>query len=420
MCEINPNIFKAYDIRGKYPDEINEETAELFGKAFVEFLRKKRPKIVVGRDNRASSLPLFKALTKGIIDQGGDVIDIGLSTSPMLYFAAGYYGFDGGVEITASHNPAEYNGFKVVREKAIPISRDSGLKQIKKFIFKNKFYPKKRGKLVKKKIISDYIKFVSSDFDFQKIKPFKIVVVLPRTSPSAAVHKILAKLPGKVYYSKHSNQDLGIAFDGDGDRIVFIDEKGKLISGDLITALVAKIILRKNPGKKILYDVRSSNVVKETIKENKGIAIIERVGHSFIKEKMRKQDIFFAGEQSGHYYLKSHYFCESPFFVLFKVLEEMSNKKNRLSELIKPFKKYYFSGEVNFKVRDKKKVLNKIEKKYKAGKISKIDGLRIDFKNWWFNVRPSNTEPVLRLVIEAETKTLLNKKKKEITKVIKL
>ncbi|MCK4781779.1 hypothetical protein KAS79_02525, partial [Candidatus Parcubacteria bacterium] len=398
-------------------------------KAFVEFLRKYSDKstlkIAVGRDNRASSLPLFKALAKGIMDQGADVVDIGHSASPMLYFAVGYYELDGGVEITASHNPVEYNGFKVVREKTISVSGETGLEEIKKlmekFIAKKVTGSKKRGKIIKKRIISDYVKFVVSDFDFQKIKPFKIVVALPKNLPSEAVRNILAKLPCKIYYSNCSKADLKIAFDGDGDRIIFTDERGAAIPSDVITAVISEIILRKNSGKKILYDICSSNIVKETIEKNKGIAIKGRVGHSLIKEKMRKENIFFAGEYSGHYYLKTHYFCESPFFVLFKILEEMSEKKNKLSEIVKPYEIYHKSKKIRFlRVKDSKKIFKILEKKYKNGKIFRLDGLRIDFKDWWFNIRASNTEPILKLVIEAKTKVLLEKKQKEITKIVSI
>ncbi len=460
--KVNPDIFKAYDIRGRYPEEVNQEVAERLGSAFFQFLIRKRLssskskikqglyqsvdlqakrhnpalKIVVGRDNRSSSPLLFKALAKGIIQQGGIVVDIGCSTSPMFYFAVAYYGFDGGINITASHNPSRYNGFKLVGPAAVPIS-GRYLKEIRRLVEKSPITSgtkvagaKEKGKIIKKRVIRDYIKFVISGFDLREIKPFKITVTLPEVLPSTAIRKILAKLPCKICYSNCPKQDLGIAFDGDGDRIIFIDEKGKKIPGDLITAVVAKLILKQKPGKKVLYDVRSSNIVKETIRENKGIPIMGKVGHSLIKEKMRNKDIYFAGELSGHYYLKPHYFCESPFFVLFKILKELSKTDCLFSELIKPFKRYYHSGEINFKLpvlfnrpslksrSAKKKLLEKIAKKYKNGKISKIDGLRIDFQDWWFNLRFSNTEPLLKLVLEARNKALLKKKQKEITKTI--
>jgi len=445
--KINAEIFRAYDIRGIYPLTINEEAAFLIGRAFVKFLKKPRPNIVVGQDDRLSSPQLFKALTKGIIDQGGSVIDIGLAITPMLYFAVAHFKFDGGISLTASHNPPQYNGFKLVREKAIPISGKSGIEEIKNLVLKSEFPIRRRkGKIIKKKVLNDYIRFNLKDFDLRKIKPFKIVIDTANAVPGIVVPEFFKKTNCKIYhlYSKldgsfpnhlpspheeknlkslkrevlNKKADLGIAFDGDGDRIIFVDEKGKMISGDLITALLTKLILKKNPGEKILCDVRSSNVVRDVIKENGGKVVIGRIGHSFIKERMRKENIIFQGELNGHYYLREHYFSEVPFFVIFKILEEMSRSRKAISELVKPFKRYFHSGEINFKVKNKKKVLKTLENKFRRGKVTRIDGLRIDFPDWWFNARPSHTEPVLRLVVEAKTKKLMLQKKKELIIII--
>ncbi len=443
---VNQNIFRAYDIRGIYPKELNEDAAYFIGQAFVKFLGKKNLKIVVGRDNRISSPPLFKALSKGIISQGGSVIDIGLSTTPMLYFAVAHYKYDGGIEISASHNPPQYNGFKLVKEKAIPISEKTGLKEIKKIIQRAKFKKGERSKIRKKKILSDYLKFNLREININRLKPLKIVVDTANAAPGILIPYLERKLPIQIYslfekldgnFPNHfpnplikenlkslrkevktKKVDLGVAFDGDGDRIIFVDENGKIISGDLITALISILILKKNPGAKILYDIRSSRAVREFVKENQGRPVVWRVGHSFIKEKMRRENIIFGGEFSGHYYLKKHYFSEAPFFVLFKILETLSETKKNLSQLIKPLERYFCSGEINFKVKDKKKTLKLLEKKYQKGEISHLGGLRIDFKDWWFLARPSGTEDLLRLIIEAETKKLMIKKKKELTKLI--
>jgi phosphomannomutase len=436
--KINPSIFKAYDIRGIYPTELNKETAYLIGRAFVKFLRKKSPKVVVGRDNRLSSPSLFRALTKGIIDQGAKVIDIRLSTTPMLYFTVAHFKFGGGIEISASHNPPQYNGFKLVREKAIPISEKSGIKEIEKMVLELPFKSKRKGKILSKKVLKEYIRFNLKVFDLKEIKPLKIVIDTANAVSGIVIPEILKKTKPKIYhlYSKLDGSfpnhnpdplikenlkvicqtvkakkaDFGVAFDGDGDRIIFIDEKGEVIPGDLITALIAKLILVKNPKEKILYDIRSSNIIKETIEERGGIPIRGRIGHSFIKEKMRKENIIFAGELSGHYYLRSHYFCEAPFFVLFKIIEEISKSGKTISEIILPFRKYSHSGEINFKIKNKEKILRKLEKKFETGKISKLDGLRFDFNDWWFLVRPSHTEPLLRLVVEAKNKRLMKQK----------
>ena len=440
--EINSKIFKAYDIRGIYPEQINKEVAYLIGRAYIKFLNKKNLKIVVGRDNRLSSLTLFKALTKGVTDQGATVVNVGLSTSPMLYWATAYFKFDGGIMITASHNPSQYNGFKFVREKAIPISEKTGLKEIKTFstkIHRSDLYKLRKGKVLKKNVLKEYIRFNLKGFNLKKFKSLKIIIDTANAATGIIVPDLFKRLNCKVYHLfskldgsfpnhnpdplikenlraifkevKAKKADLGIAFDGDGDRLFFINEKGRVVPGDLITALVAEMVLRKNPGEKILYDIRSSNIVRETVKERGGVPVAGRIGHSFIKERMRKENIIFAGELSGHYYSKEHYFCEAPIFVLFKIIEKISESGENLSEIILPFKKYFHSGEVNFKTEDKKRALKALENKFKKeGKVSKLDGLRVDLKDWWFLVRPSNTEPVLRLVVEAKTKKLLRQK----------
>lgn len=449
MNRINPIIFRAYDIRGIYPQEINEETAYLIGRAFVKFLKKKRPEIVVGRDNRLSSPVLAKALIRGIIEEGGKVIDIGLSTSPMLYWAVAHYKFDGGVNCSASHNPPQYGGFKMLGEKATFLSEKTGLKKIKKIAqeLAEKGKAKiKKGKLEKREILKDYLRFSLKDFKREKTGALKVVIDTGNAVPGILISELKKKVPFKIYHLfskldasfpnrslnplepralkalqeevKSKKADLGIAFDGDGDRIIFVSEKGKQIPGDLIFALMAKIILKKAPGQKILYNICSSRIVGETIKENGGVPIMERVGHAFIKERMKKEKIPFAGEFSGHYYLKEDYFSEAPFFILFNVVEEMAKTKKPISWLIKPYQKYFNSGEINFEAKNKEKILEKVEKKYQRGKILKIDGLRIDFKDWWFLLRPSQTEPVLRLILEAKTKKLMLQKKKEIIKLV--
>ncbi|MBU4299474.1 phosphomannomutase/phosphoglucomutase [Patescibacteria group bacterium] len=467
--KINPSIFRAYDIRGIYPDDLNERVAYLIGSAFVKFLGGSNLNIVVGRDNRLSSPSLFSALTRGIIAQGANVIALGLSTTPMLYFATAYFKSDGGIEISASHNPPQYNGFKLVKKEAIPIGEKSGIKEIKGLVLGARFKSSKKGKIIKKKVIKEYLKFNLRNFDLggseakallpplEKMKPLKIVIdtanavagiLIPKIfgRPLSKKRKFFRNLNFKIYHLfpkldgnfpghfpdplikenlralqkevKNKKANLGVAFDGDGDRIIFLDERGEVIPGDLITALLSKIILKEKPGKKILYDVRSSNVVGETIKDSGGTPIVSRIGHTFIKEKMREKDIFFAGEFSGHYYLKEQHFCEAPIFVLLKILEIISSTGKNLSELILPFKKYFHSGEINFKVGGNK-ILEIMEKRYKNGKINHLDGVRIDFKNWWFLVRASQTEPVLRLVIEARTKEIFEEKKKELIEFIK-
>ncbi len=453
----DPKIFKAYDIRGIYPKEVDEDIAFKIGQGFVRFLnetkktkskKKKRLKIIVAQDNRISSPSLYKSLSRGIIEAGADIINIGLATTPMFYFAVAFYGFDGGIVVTSSHNPSQYNGFKLVREKAIPISGETGLKKIKKFALSKKITAKKKGKIIRKKILKDYIKFNLKGIKVKKIPSFKITIDTANSVAGIPLADIFKKTPLKISYLfkklngafpnhdpnplKKENlkflrkdvlkrkSDLGVAFDGDGDRIFFVTEKAEIVSGDILTALISDIILRDKPKEKVIYDIRSSNIVKETIEKRNGIPLPNKIGHSFIKGRMRRENVFFAGELSGHYYSRDHFFYECPFSVLFFILKEMAETKKTLSQIVKPFKKYYHSGEINFKVKDKEKVLREVEKRFgKKGKVSRIDGLKIEFSDWWFSLRASNTEPFLRLVAEAKTKKTLDKNKKKVIALIK-
>lgn len=450
--EVDPKIFRAYDIRGLYPSEINEKIAFLIGRAFVKFLKKgaqKREiiKIGIGRDNRISSPYLLRGLKRGILTERVKVFDFGLSTTPLFYFGISHLKLTGGIQITASHNPPQYNGFKIVKRGAFPVGEGSGLEEIKKLVFSEETLKRERkGISIKKKILKEYIDFNLKEFNLKDFLPLKIVVDTANSVSGILFPRLLEKTKIKIFHLfseldgtfpnhppdplvkenlkvirervKKEKATLGVAFDGDGDRIIFIDEKGEIISGDLILAFLAKTILEKKPRQKIAYDIRSSNIVPETIKRYGGIPLVSRIGHSFIKQKMRKEDIVFGGELSGHYYSKNHYFCEAPILVLLKIIEKISQTKKPLSELIKPFKKYFHSGEINFKTEKKEEIIRELERRYKKGRVTKLDGIRIDFQDWWFLVRPSNTEPVLRLVVEAKEKRLLKEKIREVKKII--
>lgn len=431
------DIFKAYDIRGVYGENIDKDVAYKLGRSFVLFLNKKHPKIVIGRDNRSSSPELFNFLKKGIIDEGGLVYDIGLSTTPMFYFADCFLKGEGGIMITASHNPKEYNGFKIVGKNASPISEDSGLIQIR-HIFENLGNsPKKKGKVIKKNVLKEYVKHISKDFDLKDFD-FKIGIDTANSISSILIDEVFKKTNLKMYHInkeldsnfpnhdpdplqkknlrqladliKEKKLDLGIAFDGDGDRIVFLDDNAKVVSSDIVLALISDVL-----GKKVLYDLRCSNIISEIAGEK---AYKSRVGHSFIKKIMKEEKIYMGGEYSGHFYLNDEYCFEAPFFILFKLLEQMKLSSKNLSEIVKPYQKYFHSGEINFKVDNKEKIIKKIEDKYKDGEKTKIDGVRIDYDDYWFLVRPSNTEPVLRLIIEAKTNKLLKEKEKELKELI--
>lgn len=427
------SIFKGYDIRGIYPSELNEETAYRIGRAFVTFIKPKN--VVVGNDARLSTPQIFESLTKGIMDQGAHVIHIGLSTTPMMYFSTIKLKADAGIMVTASHNPKEYNGFKLVRKNAVPISGTTGIKEIEKLVEKNKFdTPKKKGKLTEHKMLNEFIENSLKFVDVEKLEYFKVVIdsgngmgglvipplfgklpcelvplymeidgTFPNHQPDPLQDKTLKDLRKKIVKEK---ADFGIGLDGDVDRIKFIDENGDIIPADIFMALLSRTFLLKNPKAKIMYDLRSSWVVKEEIEKHGGQAIEFRVGHSFIKEKMRAEEIDLGGELSGHYFMKKNGYIESTLVVILYLLEFLSKEKKKLSEIVKPLKKYFQSGEINFKVKSKQANMKKIEAEFKkqAKRISHLDGLKVEGNDFWFNVRPSNTEPLLRLNIEAKTK----------------
>jgi len=439
------SIYKAYDVRGIYPAELNEELAYKIGRAFVAFFKVKN--VLVGRDVRLSSPELHKELIKGIREQGADVIDIGIADTNTFYYAVYNLKADSGIMVTASHNPKEYNGFKFVRQKAIPVTEQSGILDIKNLVEKNKFEKQRKGKVKSKKNIAKrFIKNNLALVNYKEIKELKVVVDYGNGAAVIAGKELFNKLkcsffpinhnidgnfPGRganpwVNYKeiseavKEKKADIGITFDGDGDRIFFIDETGKLISGDFITALLAKNILKKQPGANIVYDLRSSRYVKNTIEKNNGKPLICRVGHSFIKQLMRENKAVFAGEMSGHYYFKiEDLYCENSFLAALMILELMKEENKKISEILEDTNNYFLSGEVNSEVEDKEHVIRKLEMKYRDGKISKLDGITIEYPDWWFNVRPSNTEPLVRLNLEANSKELMEEKTKEVLRFIR-
>lgn len=435
-------IFKAYDIRGVYPTDLDEDKAYKIGKAFVQFL--KCNKVVVGYDMRNSSPKIFEALTKGLISQGANVIDIGLCSTPISYFANSYLEADASIMITASHNPAEYNGFKLSRENAIPISEKTGIKEIKKLVEENIFIDSElEGKVLKdeevkkeyfKKMISFYNK---SDKNIKVVCDYANAVGTIETQPLKEIVEVIPlyeELDGYMPNHEanpldtHTLKDLqrkvieekasfGISFDGDADRAGFVDENGNIVPMDLTTALIAKDILEKNDGATILYDLRSSKAVKEIIEENGGKAIKCSVGHTFIKAQMREYGAIFAGELSGHYYFKDNSTTESTLLACIHLIN-LVNEKGKLSKQISEIKRYDQSGEINFKVESASNIIRRIENHYFDGKKDYLDGVTIEYDNWWFNLRASNTEPLLRLNVEANNDELLVKKIEELTKLI--
>jgi len=444
--KINGSIFKAYDIRGTYPDQLDDGTAYGVGLGLATLLKPKRA--VVGRDMRISSEKLGAAVKKGLMEGGADVDDIGLISTDGLYFAVGKYRYDCGIMITASHNPPEYNGMKVCEKEAVPLSGDGKLAEVKDIILNDSFKKAASpGSATDKNIISDYIDHVLSFVDIASIKPFKIVVDAGNGMAGIIVPEVFKKLPCELipmYFEldgnfphhpaspiepenvadlkakiKETGADLGAAFDGDADRVFLVDENGKTLGGDMVTALVAKSLLKKNPGSTVLYNLICSRAVPELINSMGGKAIRTRVGHALIKPLMKKYNAIFGGEHSGHFYFRDNWYADSGLIALLVCLELISEADLPLSRQVSAFDKYVRSGEINSEVADIKKKLSEIEKKFSDGRIDKLDGLTVEFDNWWFNVRPSNTEPLLRLNVEADNDRTLKDATGRILEVIR-
>lgn len=434
-------IFKAYDIRGVYPTEINADVAEAIGRAYIEFTGAR--KVVVGRDMRPHSEPLFEGLSRGMLAQGADVVDLGLVSTPMSYFANGTLKADGSVMITASHNPGEWNGFKLCVANAVPISGATGIMEIQKIVEAKSWRKSERtGTLSTCDIAPEYGKFLRSfaqmdrklkvvvDYanamglyeiagitDFYDIVP--LYDTLDGTFPNHEANPLhLSTLDAIRAKVREVGADFGAAFDGDADRCGFIDDLGEVIPMDLFTALIAQDILSRGPAT-ILYDLRSSRAVPECIEANGGKAIRSRVGHAFIKAQMRENDAVFAGELSGHYYFKQNFTAESQGLAMIMLSNLICKKNKPVHELVQPLRKYFSSGEINSKVADVKPILEAIRARYADGNMFELDGISSEYPNWWFNVRSSNTEPLLRLIVEADTRELMEEKRDELLKIIR-
>jgi len=439
-------IFKAYDIRGKYPDELDETAAREIGGCYARLLKADR--VVVGRDMRVSSPSLAEAFIDGALAAGTDITYIGMVTTPMLYYSIIRGGYGGGAMVTASHLPADINGFKLCREKAIPLSGDHGLPALERMVGEGRRAPAggpERGKYRDMDYMGDYIRklygFVEKPRSlkiavdsgngmsgpelpllFEKVPAWKYSAIytepdgaFPHHVANPLIPSTTADLQKKV---TAEGSDIGVAFDGDADRCGFIDEKGRRISEDLVTALIAEFILAVEPGAAILYDLRSSRVVPETITRLGGRPVRSRVGHAFIKEKMREENAAFGGELSGHYYFREMGFTDNAMLAMIHLLNYLSMKKTPLSELVAPLEKYFSTGEINLRVGDKGKVFAALEQAYRDSKTDHLDGLTAEYDSWWFNLRASNTEPVVRLNLEANDVELMEDKKKEVIGVV--
>lgn len=442
--DIKKGIFKAYDIRGLYPQEINDEDAYRIARAFVSALGCKR--VVIGHDMRESAEPYEAATIRGLVDQGADVVPIGLTSTPMYYFAVNHLYADAGVMCTASHNPAEYNGYKMTGKGAVPSIAIISNEDLWKLASDGNFAePEKKGTILPREDVLDaYAEAVLDNTGIRSLGNLKMVIDCANGMGGYILPKIMGKVgsdPTRLYWRLDGSfpnheanplktetllalrdrvvdekADIGIAFDGDGDRVAFVDEKGQIISGDFVTALIAREMLKKKPGAEILYDLRSSWIVPEEIEKAGGKATECRVGHGLIKKQMREEGGYFAGELSSHYYFSDFYTTDNGDLAMLNMLKLMLDEKKPLSEIVAPLRKYHHSGEINSEVKDIPAVLAKLKSKYGpvAKRVTEIDGYKAEFADWWFNVRPSNTEPLIRLNLEAKTKEMMDEKVTEL------
>jgi phosphomannomutase len=445
---MDPAIFKAYDVRGIYPGELNEDIAYQIGRAFVAFLGADR--VAVGRDMRLSGPALAGALLQGIAAQGAEAVDLGLTSSDELYFAVGKFGYPAGIMVTASHNPAEYNGLKMCRAEAVPLSESTGLTEIRDMILNDSIPAAARqGTITQRDVLDGYVEHALSFIDAKTLRPLKVVadagngmagMILPRvfaqlpcelvplyfdlngSFPNHPANPIepanIADLQAKV---RETGADVGVAFDGDADRMFIVDEHGTFVGGDMVTAMVAQRLLRRYPGAAIVYNLICSRSVPETIKAAGGRPIRERVGHSFIKATMRREDAVFGGEHSGHFYFRDNWYADSGLIAFLSVLELLSDANQPVSAVLQPIDPYKRSGEINSEVKDITAIITSVEEHYRAAgaTIDKLDGLTVEYPDWWFNLRPSNTQPLLRLNVEAANDEELRAKTAEVLGLVR-
>jgi phosphomannomutase len=446
---LDPKVFKAYDVRGIYASELDEDGAHAIGRAFVEVFETKR--IAVGHDMRVSSPSMAEAVIRGAAGAGADVLELGLVGTEMVYFAVGELGLDGGVAVTASHNPKEYTGLKIVRRGALPVGGESGLLEIRDRAASLSEAPEgKPGTVERYDIWEQYVERVLSFVDLETIKPLKVVIDAANGMAGVMVPPVLERLPQIetvrcffepdgtfpnhapnpllpenrefiVRKTLEEHADFGVAFDGDADRCFFVDDGGEFVPGDFVTALLAEAVLEKEPGAKIIYDVRASWAVPETIERAGGIPLVNRVGHAFIKHRMREEDAAFGGEVSGHYYFRDFSQADSGVIPFLLMLELVSKRGRKLSEILRTFRETYFiTGELNTPVPDVALKLQELEERFSPeGIVSHLDGISVDAEGWHMNVRPSNTEPLLRLNLEARTRETMERKRDEVLEVIR-
>jgi phosphomannomutase len=446
---LDPSVFKAYDVRGIHPTELDEDGAYRIGRAFVEEFEPRT--IAVGRDMRLSAPTMAAAAIEGAAEGGADVLDLGMVGTEMLYYAVGELDLAGGICVTASHNPREYTGMKIVRRGALPVGGDSGLEQVRRRAEAGFGDVSHRGEVRQEDVWDGFVAKVLSFVDEAAFLPLRIVVDAANGMAGTMLPAVLERLPQldvtRCFFEPDGsfpnhepnplipeNQEfvvertraegaaLGVAYDGDADRCFFVDDTGEFVPGDFVTALLARAMLEKEPGAKVIYDVRASWAVPRAIEQAGGIALVNRVGHAFIKQRMRKEDALFAGEVSAHYYFRDFSQADTGVVPFLVMLELLSKAGRPLSELLAPYRERYFlTGELNTPVADVPLKLQEIKERYtrEGGRISHLDGISVEFDDWHFNVRPSNTEPLLRLNLEALSESLMEEKRDEVLDLIR-
>lgn len=454
MSAFPDHIYKAYDIRGIYPDELNEDVAYRTARAYAALLSSENPgkqlTVAVGRDMRTSSPALAERVIAGLVASGVNVVDIGLVSTPTYYFAVAEGGYDGGMQVSASHNPKEYNGLKLVRRAAVPVSKDTGIMTIRDIARENSFTkPDHTGTVTTQSGFTEQaVTAELGGIDISAIKPLTIVVDAANAMGALDIEALFKVIPGTIIklnfeldgtFPSHQpdpldednlkvlqdaiaehGADLGIAPDGDGDRCFFVDEQGQVIRQEILRGIMAKIELAEHPGATVCYDIRPGRITRDMIEAAGGRGVVTPVGHSLIKEVMLKEDAVFGGESSGHYFYKFPFGTfESPVVLIAKFLQFISSEGTSVSAAVQPYRKYFHSGEINSEVADVAAVLEKIKTTFADGEQNLLDGVTVEYPDWWFNVRGSNTEPKIRLNLEARSKELMEKKRDEVLTVIR-
>ena len=455
MSAVSPGIFKAYDVRGTYPDQIDEDVAYRVGRGFARVLRDLREagnrslRVAIGHDMRLHSPALAESLARGLTDENCDVLDIGMVGTEMVYYAVGSRDMDGGVSVTASHNPKQWAGFKLVREGALPLSGDRGIPDVQRVVAEEDFSaPNGTGTIERTDVYEAFQRYAGGFIDGEAIRPMDVVLDGGNGMAGPMIGPLIDGFPieaHRLYFEPNGEfpghepnplleenrkliidtvfdrkAELGIAWDGDADRCFFIDDRGEFVPGDFLTALLAEAVLVKEPGATILYDVRASRAVPDTIERLGGRALVNRVGHAFFKARMREENAAFGGEVSGHYYFRDFWCADSGVIPALLVLELLSVRQKKMSELLAPFRdKYFISGEINSTVDDTDAKIRAIAERYAECEVTWLDGVSVDCRTWHFNVRPSNTEPLLRLNLEAFTQEEMDARTEEILALIR-